>query len=50
MLPQDYQVGIVEKFSAAKYVIFNFPRVAEACLALAAITIGARVGMSQPNA
>jgi hypothetical protein len=36
MLPQDYQVGLVEKFSAAKYVIFNFPRVAEACLALAA--------------
>ena len=38
--PQEYQVGLVEKFSAAKYVIFNFPRVAEACLALAAITIG----------
>jgi hypothetical protein len=50
MLPQDYQVGLVEKFSAAKYVIFNFPRVAEVCLALAAITIGARVSMSQPNA
>jgi hypothetical protein len=50
MLPQDYQVGIVEKFSAAKYVIFNFPRVAEACLVLAAITLGSRVSMSQPNA
>jgi hypothetical protein len=50
MLPQDYQVGLVEKFSAAKYVISNFPRVAEACLALAAITLGSRVSMSHANA
>jgi hypothetical protein len=49
MLPQDYQVGLVEKFSAAKYVIFNFPRVAQACLVLAAITLGARVSATRLN-
>jgi hypothetical protein len=39
MLPIENQVGLVGKVSAARYVIANFPRVAQGCVALAAITI-----------
>jgi hypothetical protein len=43
LLPIDSQVGLVNKFGPIKYVINNFPRVAQACLALAGITLAARV-------
>lgn len=49
MLPIDKQAGLVQVFSATKHVIFNFPRVAQACLALAAITLGIRVGSAAPK-
>jgi hypothetical protein len=39
MLPEENQVGLVNKVSAAKYVIANFPRVAQGCVALAALTL-----------
>ena len=39
MLPADTQVGLVSQFKPIKYVITSFPRVAQACLALGAITL-----------
>jgi hypothetical protein len=39
MLPEENQVGLVDKVSMSKYVIANFPRVALGCLALAALTL-----------
>jgi hypothetical protein len=39
MLPEENQVGLVNKVSAARYVIANFPHVAQGCVALAAITL-----------
>jgi hypothetical protein len=43
LLPVDNQVALVLKFDPLKYVIYSFPRVAQACLALAAITLASRV-------
>jgi hypothetical protein len=43
MLPTDNQVGLIQKFGPLKYVIASFPRVAQACVALAAITLAAQV-------
>jgi hypothetical protein len=49
MLPIEHQAGLVQKFSMLKYVIPEFPRVAQACVALAAITLAVRVrGPSSP--
>jgi len=42
MLPLDHQVGLVNKFGLLKHVIYNFPRVAQAVVALAAITLAIR--------
>ena len=42
ILPLEHQVGLVNKFGALKYVMYNFPRVAQACVALAAITLAVR--------
>jgi hypothetical protein len=43
MLPADTQVGLIGQFSPLKSVISSFPRVAQACLALAGITLVAYV-------
>jgi hypothetical protein len=47
MLPVDNQVALVQWVSPLKYVITNFPRVAQACLALAGLTLAARVSPSR---
>jgi hypothetical protein len=44
MLPADNQVALINKVGPLQYVIASFPRVAQGCVALAAITLGARVG------
>jgi hypothetical protein len=51
MLPVDTQVGLVGSFKPLRYVITSFPRVAQACVALAAITMIAQVrrGASPPS-
>jgi hypothetical protein len=49
MLPQDSQIALVRKLGTLKYVISSFPRVAQACLALAAITLATPVGRRAPR-
>jgi hypothetical protein len=49
ILPLEHQVGLVNKFGALKYVIYNFPRVAQACVALAAITLAIRYRVGAPR-
>jgi hypothetical protein len=49
MLPLEHQVGLVNKFALLKPVIYNFPRVAQACVALAAITLAIRAPARAPR-
>jgi hypothetical protein len=48
MLPIENQVALVQKVPLLKSVIASFPHIAEACVALGAITLAARVRRPAP--